>query len=135
MGHVKSRYDDTASFGTIIKYCKAIYRLMWTIFFSQELSGSIKILLTILERNLALVKRKNTSIQISRFKHSPKKTEMCIHQEEYIAEIKYIKVGTPSQKERRLLTQEIQQLCRVAGQLNWVSTQTRPNMVYAASAA
>lgn len=60
---------------------------------------------------------------------------MCIHQEEYTAEIKYIKVGTPSQKERRLLTQEIQQLCRVAGQLNWVSTQTRPNMVYAASAA
>ena len=60
---------------------------------------------------------------------------MCIHQEEYIAEIKYIKVGTPSQKERRLQTEEIQQLCRVASQLNWVSTQTRPNMVYAASAA
>ena len=26
-----------------------------------------------------------------------------------------------------------QQLCRVAGQLNWVSTQTRPDMAYAAS--
>ena len=41
---------------------------------------------------------------------------------------------TPSQKERKLLTQETHQLRRVTGQLNWISTQTKPDMVYAASA-
>ena len=49
-------------------------------------------------------------------------------------EIKCIKVDILSQKERKLLPQETQQLCRVAGQMNWVSTQTRTDMAYAASA-
>ena len=46
-------------FGTIISCCKAFYHLMWIIFLGQELSVSTRILLTILERKLPLVKRKD----------------------------------------------------------------------------
>ena len=48
--------------------------------------------------------------------------------------MEYIKDDTPSQKERKLLPQETQLLRMVADQLNWVSTQTRPDMAYATSA-
>ena len=61
------------------------------------------------------------------------KDEIKIHQKDYIGEIQKIEVDNPSQKDRKLSTQETQQLRRVAGQLNWVSTQTRPDMAYAAS--
>ena len=39
----------------------------------------------------------------------------------------------PSQKDCVLLPHETQQLRRVASQLNWVSAETTPDMVYAAS--
>lgn len=61
------------------------------------------------------------------------KDEIKIHQKGYIGEIQKIKVDNPSQKDGKLAPHEIQQLRRVAGQLNWVSTQTRPDMAYAAS--
>ena len=61
------------------------------------------------------------------------KDEIKIHQKGYIGEIQKIKVDNPSQKDHKLTPPETQQLRRVAGQLNWVSTQTRPDMAYAAS--
>ena len=45
-----------------------------------------------------------------------------IHQTDYIEEVEAIKLDNPSQKDRVLLPHETQQLRRVAGQLNWVST-------------
>ena len=56
-----------------------------------------------------------------------------MHQKEYIEEIEVVEIDKPNQKDRKLLPHETQQLWRVAGQLNWVSTQTRPDMPYAAS--
>ena len=56
-----------------------------------------------------------------------------MHQKEYIEEIKVVEIDKPNQKYRKLLPHETQQLQRIAGQLNWVSTQTRPDMAYAAS--
>ena len=56
-----------------------------------------------------------------------------MHQKEYIEEIEVVDIDKPNQKDRKLLPHETQQLWRVAGQLNWVSTQTRPDIAYAAS--
>ena len=59
-----------------------------------------------------------------------------IHQKDYIEEVEAIKIekiDNPSQKDYVLLPYETQQLRRVASQLNWVSTQTTPDMVYTAS--
>ena len=56
-----------------------------------------------------------------------------MHQKEYIEEIKVVEIDKPNQKDRKLLPHETQQLQRTAGQLNWVSTQTRPDMAHAAS--
>ena len=48
-------------------------------------------------------------------------------------EIQSVQVDNPIQKDHVLSSKETQQLRRIAGQLNWVSTQTRPGMAYAAS--
>ena len=48
-----------------------------------------------------------------------------MHQKEYIEEIEVVEIDKPNQKDRKLLPHETQQLWRVAGQLNWVSTQTK----------
>ena len=56
-----------------------------------------------------------------------------MHQKEYKEEIEVVNIDKPNQKDGKLLPHETQQLRRVAGQLNWVSTQTRPDMAYAAS--
>ena len=56
-----------------------------------------------------------------------------MHQKEYIKEIEVVEIDRPNQKDRKLLSRKTQQLQRVAGQMNWVSTQTRPDMAYAAS--
>ena len=58
---------------------------------------------------------------------------IIIHQKDYIEEIPSAQVDNPSQKDRVLSPKENQQLRRIAGQLNWVSAQTRPDMAYAAS--
>ena len=55
-----------------------------------------------------------------------------IHQKDYVKEIEAIEIDNPSQKDYVLLPDVTQQLRRIAGQLNWVSTQTRPDMAYAA---
>ena len=56
-----------------------------------------------------------------------------MHQKEYIKEIEVVEIDRPNQKDCKLLSRKTQQLQRVAGQMNWVSTQTRPDMAYAAS--
>ena len=56
-----------------------------------------------------------------------------IYQKDYIQEDEAIKIDNPSQKDCILLPHETQQLRRVASQLNWVSTQARPDMAYAAT--
>ena len=55
-----------------------------------------------------------------------------IHQKDSVKEIEAIEIDNPSQKDYVLLPDVTQQLRRIAGQLNWVSTQTRPDMAYAA---
>ena len=56
-----------------------------------------------------------------------------IHQKDYTEEIQSVRVDNLSQKDSVLSPKETQHLRRIAGQLNWVSTQTRPDMAYAAS--
>ena len=56
-----------------------------------------------------------------------------MHQKEYIEKTEVVEIDKHHCKDRKLLPHETQQLRRVAGQLNWVSTQTRPDMVYATS--
>ena len=56
-----------------------------------------------------------------------------MHQRKYMEEIEIVEIDKPNQKDRILLPHETQQLRRVAGQLNWVLTQTRPDMAYATS--
>ena len=58
---------------------------------------------------------------------------ILIHEKEYIEEIEVAEIDKSNQKDRKLLPHETQQLRRLAGKLNWVSTQTRPDMAYAAS--
>ena len=55
-----------------------------------------------------------------------------MHQNEYIEETEAVEIDKPNQKDKQL-SHETQQLQRVARQLNWVSTQTRTDMAYAAS--
>ena len=56
-----------------------------------------------------------------------------MHQKEYIEENEVVEIDKPNHKDHKLLPHETQQLRRVAGQLNWVSTQTRPDIAYAAN--
>ena len=56
-----------------------------------------------------------------------------IHQKDYTEEIQSVRVDNLSQKDSVLSPKETQQLRRIAGHLNWVSTQARPDMAYAAS--
>ena len=51
-----------------------------------------------------------------------------IHQKDYTEEIQSFRVDNLSQKDSKT-----QQLRRIAGHLNWVSTQTRADKAYAAS--
>ena len=57
-----------------------------------------------------------------------KKGCIKIHQKDYIEEIQSVQVDILSQKDHVLSPKETQQLRRIAGQLNWVSTQTRLDM-------
>ena len=56
-----------------------------------------------------------------------------IHKKDYTEEIQSVRVDNLSQKDSVLSPKETQYLRRIAGQVNWVSTQTRPDMAYAAS--
>ena len=47
--------------------------------------------------------------------------------------VPHLKIDNPNQSNHVLLPHEIQHPRRVAGQLNGVSTQTRPDMAYTAS--
>ena len=84
-------------------------------------------------KKIAISKEETQAFRYPGFNIAWKKTAICIHQKEYIAEIECIKVDTPSHREHKLLPQDTQQLHWVVGQFNWVSTQTRPDMAYAAS--
>ena len=59
--------------------------------------------------------------------------DIFMHQKEYIEENEVVEIDKPNHKDHKLLPHETLQLQRVAGQLNWISTQTRPDMAYAAS--
>ena len=62
------------------------------------------------------------------------KDEIQIHQDEYINEVRPVEIN----RERKLAlgdklsSKETRQLRGIAGQLNWVSSQTRPDMAYSA---
>ena len=56
-----------------------------------------------------------------------------MHQKEYIEKIEVAEIDKPNWKDSKLLPHKTQQLWRVAQQLNWVSNQTQPDIVYAAS--
>ena len=47
---------------------------------------------------------------------------ILMHYKKYIEEMEVVEIDKPSQKDHKLLPHETQQLQRVAGQLNWVST-------------
>ena len=57
---------------------------------------------------------------------------ISMHQYGYISEVKEIESSKEraSQRNERLTIEEARQLRRVAGQLNWASSQTRPDMAY-----
>ena len=71
---------------------------------------------------------KDLGLNISQTNHG-----IFMHQKEYIEETEVVDIDQPNHEDRTLLPHETQQLWRVAGQLNWVSTQTRPDMAYVAS--
>ena len=56
-----------------------------------------------------------------------------MHQKEYKKEEEVAEINQPTQKDRKLLPNETQQLRRVTRQLNWESTQTKLDMAYAGS--
>ena len=56
-----------------------------------------------------------------------------MRQKELIEEVEVVEIDEPNQKNCKLLPHETQQLRRVAGQLNWGSTQKRPDMAYPTS--
>ena len=62
-----------------------------------------------------------------------KKGQIKINLKKYVEEIQRVQVDNLSQKDRLLSPKETQQLRRIAGQLNWILTQTRHDMAYAAS--
>ena len=63
-GGVKSRHDDVIFFWDNNQLLQGILLSHMDNFFGQELSGFKRILLTILERNLPLVKRKHKHLDI-----------------------------------------------------------------------
>ena len=86
-----------------------------------------------IRKKFAISKEETQALRYLSLNIAQKKTVTCNHQNEYIDEIECVKVDTPDQKEHKLLPRETQQLHRVAGQLNCISTQTRLDMVYAGS--
>ena len=133
MGRVKSRYDDAISFWHNNHLLQGILSSHVDHFFWLGTEWFQKNIIDHIRQKFAISKEETQAFRYLGLNITQKKTEIFIHQNEYIAEIECIKVDTPSQKERKLQPQETQQLHRVAGQLNWVSTQTRPDMAYAAS--
>ena len=97
------------SCGTIISCCKAFYCLMWTIFFWSGTEWFQKNIIDHMRKKLAISKEEIQACRYLGLNIAQKKTEICIHQKEYIAEIECIKVDTSSQKEHKLLPQETQQ--------------------------
>ena len=57
---------------------------------------------------------------------------ISMHQYRYISEVKEIEITKErtSQRNEPLTTEETRQLRRVAGRLNWASSQTPPDMAY-----
>ena len=132
-GCVKSRYDDAIFYwhkentlqdilsAHVNDFCWAGAKLFQNIVINQIRNG-----FTVSKEELQTFKYLGLSI-------SQTNDGIFMHQKEYIEEIEVVDIDKPNQKDRKLLPHETQQLWRVAGQLNWVSTQTRPDMPYAAS--
>ena len=132
-GCVKSRYDDAIFYwhkentsqgilsAHVDDFCWAGTKL-----FQNIVINHIRNAFTVSKEELQTFKYLGLSI-------SQTNDGIFMHQKEYIEEIEVVDIDKPNQKDRKLLPHETQQLRRVAGQLNWVSTQTRPDMTYAAS--
>ena len=62
------------------------------------------------------------------------KNEIQIHQDEYIKEVRPVDITRERKLElgNSLSSKETRQLRGIAGQLNWVSSQTRPDIAYSA---
>ena len=132
-GCVKSRYDDAIFYwhkentlqdilsAHVNDFCWAGAKLFRNIVINQIRNG-----FTVSKEELQTFKYLGLSI-------SQTNDGIFMHQKEYIEEIEVVDIDKPNQKDRKLLPHETQQLWRVAGQLNWVSTQTRPDIAYAAS--
>ena len=131
-GCVKSRYDDDMGryeentlqgilSAQVDDFCWAGTKL-----FQNIVINHIRNAFTVSKEELQTFKYLGFSI-------SQTSDGIFMHQNEYIEEIKVVEIDKPNQKDHKLLPLETQQLQRVAGQLNWVSTHLRPDMTYAAS--
>ena len=132
-GCVKSRYDDAIFYwhkeNTLQDILSAhVDDFCWagTKLFQNIVINHIQNVFTASKEELQTFKY--LGLNISQTNH-----DIFMHQKVYIEEIEVVEIDKPNQKDRKLLPHETQQLRRVAGQLNWVSTQTRPDVAHAAS--
>ena len=134
MGGVKSRYDGAVFFWHNNQLLQGILSSHVDNFFWSGTEWFQKNIIDHSRKKYTINKKETQALRYLSLTIAQKKTVNCIDQNEYIKKIECIKLDTPGQKEHKVLPQETQQLHRVAGQLNWISTQTRSDMAYAASA-
>ena len=120
-GCLKSRCDDSIFYwhkenlqgilsAHVDDFCWAGTKL-----FQNIVINNIRNAFTVSKEELQIFKY--LGLSISQMNHG-----IFMHQKEYIEEIEVVEIDKPNLKDRKLLPQ---QLRRVAGQLNWVSTQTK----------
>ena len=133
IGGMKSKFDNAIFYWHLNDKLQGVLSLhvddfCWagTEWFRQKVIDHI-------QKRFLISKEETETFKYLGLKITQNKDEIQIHQKGYIGEIQKIKVDDPCQKDRKLAPRETQQLRRVAGQLNWVSMQTRPDMAYAAS--
>ena len=122
IGCVKSRYDDAILYwhkenplhdilsAHVDDFCWAGTELFQNIVINHILNA-----FTISKEELKTFKYLGLNI-------SQTNDSISMHQRKYMEEIEIVEIDKPNQKDRILLPHETQQLRRVAGQLNWVST-------------
>ena len=120
-GCLKSRCDDSIFYwhkenlqgilsAHVDDFCWAGTKL-----FQNIVINNIRNAFTVSKEELQIFKY--LGLSISQINHG-----IFMHQKEYIEEIEVVEIDKPNLKDRKLLPQ---QLRRVAGQLNWVSTQAK----------
>ena len=108
-GGVKSRYDDAIFLWHNNQLLQGILLSHVDNFFWSGTEWFQKNIIDHMRKKLAISKEEIQACRYLGLNIAQKKTEICIHQKEYIAEIECIKVDTSSQKEHKLLPQETQQ--------------------------